>query len=233
MKATLFLLLVILVTVGCGDSQDSSDDLPTSNTSTSESPFSTPHKVKSLSIPDNLDEILSGAIDAEKLVERNDDQSEARVAYDPNTDLPYTGWAKVVMKGGPPRELWKVKAGLADGLFYDWHGNGIVSTIASLKENKQTGPFIEFHRNGKKSTEGSKIDRKNVGLCIYWYSSGQKEKEVIYKKGKPMSVVVWKPNGDKCPETNVKDGNGELVRYSVSGTEINRETYKDGKQVFD
>ena len=48
-----------------------------------------------------------------------------------------------------------------------------------------------------------------------------------------MSAVVWKPNGEKCPETNVKDGNGVVVRYNDEGKVVVRQTYKDGERVFD
>jgi len=46
-----------------------------------------------------------------------------------------------------------------------------------------------------------------------------------------MSAEVWKPNGEKCPVTNVKDGNGVTVRYREDGRELFRFTYKDGVQV--
>jgi len=48
-----------------------------------------------------------------------------------------------------------------------------------------------------------------------------------------MSTVVWKPNGEKCPVTNLKDGNGFLVWYNEDGTERIRETYKDDELVLD
>jgi len=63
--------------------------------------------------------------------------------------------------------------------------------------------------------------------------NGQKESEQIWKDCKLMSSVVWKPNGEKCPETNVKDGDGVLVAYNEDGSENFRETYKDGELFFD
>jgi antitoxin component YwqK of YwqJK toxin-antitoxin module len=61
-------------------------------------------------------------------------------------------------------------------------------------------------------------------------NSWSKEKET-YKGGKLMTVFVWKPNGEKCPVTNIKDGNGVVVGYYEDGTERGRETYKDGIKV--
>ena len=47
-----------------------------------------------------------------------------------------------------------------------------------------------------------------------------------------MSSVVWKPNGEKCPVTNLKDGNGIRVdAYYEDGTEVIRSVYKNGERV--
>ena len=54
-----------------------------------------------------------------------------------------------------------------------------------------------------------------------------------FKDGKTMSVKAWKPNGEKCPVTNVKDGSGVVVVYNEGGTESGRQTFKDGELVFD
>jgi hypothetical protein len=62
---------------------------------------------------------------------------------------------------------------------------------------------------------GSKLsqwkDGKLDGLEIMWRWDGSKSKERKYKDSKVMSIEAWKPNGEKCPETNVKDGNGLVV----------------------
>ena len=71
------------------------------------------------------------------------------------------------------------------------------------------------------------------GLWTRWYKNGQKREEKNYTNDKLMSVEVWKPNGQKCPVTNVKNGNGVVVRYFDDGTEWGRITYKDGKLVKD
>ena len=44
-----------------------------------------------------------------------------------------------------------------------------------------------------------------------------------------MSDEAWKPNGEKCPLTNIKEGNGVMVHYSEDGTQMHRMTYKDRK----
>jgi len=46
-----------------------------------------------------------------------------------------------------------------------------------------------------------------------------------------MSAEVWKPNGEKCPVTNIKDGNGVIVDYRENGTVWKSYTYKYGKLI--
>ena len=87
-----------------------------------------------------------------------------------------------------------------------------------------------WYENGQKSSEGNYKNGKAVGLWQVWYESGQKN-ENNFKDGKLMSTVVWKPNGEKCPVSNLKDGNGVQVGYKKDGTERYRLTYKDGKIV--
>jgi antitoxin component YwqK of YwqJK toxin-antitoxin module len=48
-----------------------------------------------------------------------------------------------------------------------------------------------------------------------------------------VTDVTRKPNGEKCPVTNLKDGNGVVVFYNEDGTEDFRFTYKDGERVRD
>jgi antitoxin component YwqK of YwqJK toxin-antitoxin module len=66
-----------------------------------------------------------------------------------------------------------------------------------------------------------------------WYENGQKKAEVNWKDGKLLSIESWKPNGDLCPLTYVKDGNGIAVSYNEDGSEDERETFKDGNKVKD
>ena len=72
-----------------------------------------------------------------------------------------------------------------------------------------------------------------TGRAERFYENGQKQSKRDYKDGKLVTSVAWKPNGEKCPVTNVKDGDGVGVRYNEDGTEKARYTYKDGELVED
>jgi antitoxin component YwqK of YwqJK toxin-antitoxin module len=47
-----------------------------------------------------------------------------------------------------------------------------------------------------------------------------------------MTQTTWKPNGEKCPHTNLVNGTGVAVMYNDDGTERIRIPYKDGKIDF-
>ena len=74
---------------------------------------------------------------------------------------------------------------------------------------------------------------KPDGPSTGWYSNGQKWLEANCKDGKLMTMVAWKPNGEKCPVANIVNGNGVGVSYNDDGTGNSRTTYKDGVKVED
>jgi antitoxin component YwqK of YwqJK toxin-antitoxin module len=53
--------------------------------------------------------------------------------------------------------------------------------------------------------------------------------ESSWKDDQLISSVAWKPNGQKCPDTNVQDRAGIIVRYYEDGKKEFRNTYKDGR----
>jgi len=44
-----------------------------------------------------------------------------------------------------------------------------------------------------------------------------------------MSANVWKPDGQKCPETNLTNGAGKIVSYYKDGSKERKTPYVDGK----
>ena len=157
--------------------------------------------------PETLDEILADAIDWNGLQIRG--KEGEKILYAPNEQTPYTGWAKL---------MWS---------------NGRVKTLTQFKDGKNHGLVAIWYESGQKKSEANWKDGKVDGLYSYWYVNGQKQGEVNWRNLKLMSAEVWKPNGEKCPVTNVKDGNGLWVWYKEDGTEGGRTTIKDGKLVRD
>ena len=159
MKKLLITTLVALLMVGCGG-----PDLDDKET---------------------LDKIIAEAIDGNTLQGRG---KEGEVlAYAPNQQTPYTGWAK------------------------EMYDNGQIEVLAQIKDGKPDGLTTMWHKNGQKKAERTYKDGKLDGPATGWYSNGQKKEEYIYKDGKIWTAVGWKPNGEKCPVTNVVNGNGVSV----------------------
>jgi hypothetical protein len=74
-------------------------------------------------------------------------------------------------------------------------------------------------------------DGKGHGLRAAWYETGQKHWESTYKDGNLVTATAWKPNGEKCPDTNLVDGNGIVCSYHKNGQKNKERTYKDGEEI--
>jgi antitoxin component YwqK of YwqJK toxin-antitoxin module len=64
--------------------------------------------------------------------------------------------------------------------------------------------------------EGMKKLLTAMFVALLMVGCGDKDGLVTeyYKNGKVMTSVGWKPNGEKCPVTNLKDGNGVKAYYT-------------------
>jgi antitoxin component YwqK of YwqJK toxin-antitoxin module len=105
-------------------------------------------------------------------------------------------------------------------------------SVLQSKTELFTGWCKRFYPNGQiahlfQAKNGKILDAWS------WYQSGKKQIEVKNKDGELWTAFAWKPNGEKCPVTNVVNGNGVWVMYEEDGTEKRRQTYKDGKIVRD
>ena len=169
--------------------------------------YPTPFGPADLDDKETLEKIIAEAIDGNTLQERGNEGE--KLVYEPNQQKPYTGWVK--------------------GMF----SNGRISNLAQFKDGERDGLSTEWYINGQKVREMTLRDGKRDGLTTIWYPNGQKWTEETYKDGKLWTAIAWKPNGEKCPVTNVVNGNGILVHYSIKmdGTESFRTTYKDGIKV--
>jgi hypothetical protein len=180
---------------------------------------------------ETLDGIIAEAIDFNKLQWRGKKGEELH--YAPNQQTPHKGWAKKMYGNGQIQILYQYKDGKLDGLRAVWFENGQRSEEGNLKDRKEYGPWTNYYKNGQIKRLAQFKDGKLDGLWRSWWENGKKEAERNYKDGKVMTIVVWKPSGEKCPVTNINNGNGILVDYYEDGTEKNRLTFKDGEIVRD
>jgi len=108
------------------------------------------------------------------------------------------------------------------------------------EQTPYTGWSKSMYGNGQISALTEWKDGEVHGLELAWYTPNEKKngKYVCIMKsaktwqdGKQMSAAIWKLNGDKCPVTNLVNGNGVVVYYRDDGTERDRATFKDGEPV--
>ena len=83
----------------------------------------------------------------------------------------------------------------------------------NFKDGKQDGPWTHWYENGQKWWEVNYKDGEKDGLWTKWYENGQMKDEITWKDGKLVTAVAWKRNGEKCPHSNVVEGNGIWVSY--------------------
>ena len=132
-----------------------------------------------------------------------------------------------------PETLDKIISEAIDHEKLEWRGEkGEELLYAPDPNTPYTGWEKKMHDNGQIEWLIQVKDGKRDGLGTRWYSNGHKMGEGNFKNGKLITVVGWKPNGEKS-ETNVVKGNGVVVDYNEDGTEKRRDTFKDGVKVED
>ena len=133
-------------------------------------------------------------------------------------------------ENGQMQDLTFKKDGVWDGLQTEWYENGQKMSELNFKDGLMHGLETTWRESGQKTWERTLKDGEQDGLETAWYQNGQKKSEVICKDGKVMSAKVWKPNGEKCPVTSLKDGNGLLALWHVNGQKSSEAKFKNGKR---
>jgi antitoxin component YwqK of YwqJK toxin-antitoxin module len=88
--------------------------------------------------------------------------------------------------------------------------------------------IASWYVNGQKAFNISLKEGKREGLHQEWYENGQKAFEASFKADKLVDAISWLRNGEKCPQTSLKNGNGLFVQHI---DEFLREThYVDGRK---
>lgn len=101
------------------------------------------------------------------------------------------------------------------------------------QQNPYTGWVKSTYDDGKIFYLAQYKDGKENGSWFQWYRNGKKMEETSFKDGKVLQILVWKPDGIKCPETNVVNGSGLTVSYDQGGKEYLRSSYMNGEWVND
>ena len=149
--------------------------------------------------------------------------------YLPDQKTPFTGKAVAYWHGGQKMTEISYKDGKRDGTKFHWYENGGKLSEINYKDGQHHGPLIAWNEFGQLRRKGTHVDGQMDGIWRNWYKAGQKENEATYIDGLMVTAIVWTPEGERCPETNVEDGNGIMVRYTENGWPWLRITYRHGK----
>ena len=214
MKKLLAAMFVALLMGGCGgEAKKPAEDSTESNASSVETPPAKTAEIGGIDLDDNetLAKIIAGAIDLDKL-ERRGKKGE-RADFAPNSQTPYTGWAKVMWGNGQIRAVGQYKDGKPEGFAIEWYRNGQKKSEENFKYGKPDGIQSNYYENGQKESVENWKDGKQDGLATMWYSTGQKAGETYYKDGviKPNQKLFQK-NGQIVLESR----NWDMIKEQVS-----------------
>ena len=141
---------------------------------------------------------------------------------------------KVVVDLDDPETRKKIVANAVRGKKLQFRGKtGEELAYAPNQQKPYTGWKKWIHDNGRLVGLSQFKNGKLDGLRTWWYPNGRKKAERTYEDGKLWTAVRWKPNGEKCPVTNVVNGSGVVVQLHPKGPVHLSTTFKDGKIVSD
>jgi|TARA_B110000438_G_C15688751_1_gene595791 antitoxin component YwqK of YwqJK toxin-antitoxin module len=133
-----------------------------------------------------------------------------------------------------PKTRKKIVAKAVKGKKLQFRGKtGEELAYAPNQQKPYTGWKKWIHDNGRLVGLSQFKNGKLDGLRTWWYPNGRKKAERTYKDGKLWTAVRWKPNGEKCPVTNLVNGSGVVVQLHSKGPVHLSTTFKDGKIVKD
>jgi antitoxin component YwqK of YwqJK toxin-antitoxin module len=163
----------------------------------------------------------------DKLQKRGEDGNQ--LYYLPDHKVPFTGKEVSYWPDGQKKTEISYKDGKRHGLKAHWYQSGQKLSEINYKYGKHDGLLTVWYENGQWRRTGNHLDGKMVGIWTHWYENGQQRDEIFYMGGYMNSAIVWKPNGEQCSMTDVKAGNGMVVKYKDDGTDWLRISFKEGE----
>ena len=150
--------------------------------------------------------------------------------YLPNQDVPFTGKAIAKWPNGQKMTEISYKDGKRHGLKAHWYESGKKLSEINYKDGKHHGLLSMWYENGQWRRKVNFVDGKKDGVWKHWYENGRQRDQLFYLGSYMVSAIVWKPDGEICSMTDVRAGNGMMVKYKDDGMEWLRISYKDGEK---
>ena len=138
--------------------------------------------------------------------------------YVDKDENPFSGWVKVTSQNGKTQSLGFLKKGQKEGFWLEWYPNGKIKSKQEWHQDRYEGEFKVWHPNGLIKVNGQTHDGEVDGVWKSYYKSGKLASICISEVGLAVSAQVWKPDGLRCPRTDLKEGNGFLCEYEDNGS---------------
>lgn len=114
--------------------------------------------------------------------------------------------------------------------------DGFLNTYYINGENRYAGNFVEGEKQGEQkqfNTFGTTVsslyylnDEYN-GYNVYYYANGKKDYEEQYRTGWLIKVTQFDTLGNTIAETNMPDGNGEMIFRHFNGKVYAKSAYRN------
>jgi hypothetical protein len=91
---------------------------------------------------------------------------------------------------------------------------------------------VAWWPGGVPAREGAFRDGRPTGLHRAWYPDGTLRACLAYADGRLRAVHgLWGPSGETLPTGSFTDGDGSVIRYSLQGTPLGENRFRDGKRM--
>ena len=202
-----FLLIVALIFIGCGKSQDQRPKV-------SKGPSPKVSAVDGLVVDE-----ISG------------------LYFEVGQSTPYSGTAAWYYPDGKLMQETQIEGGREHGVERWWHSNGHRAGQCSYEHGILDGPCVHWYpEESKRELQALYKTGKKDGVEITWYRNGQEKELVRYSDGdKNGESVGWYESGEKASSHNWEDGelNGAAREWHRNGKLKSSIDYEHGKPIGD
>lgn len=110
------------------------------------------------------------------------------------------------------------------------NSDGSIVFIDPLNNEQYLGSgwIYELRKNGTIMGIGKLNKGMLNGVVASWYSNGNKKAEETFDHSKLITIERWKPNGLKCNQTKVENGNGQTFEYDSESNVTLVRFWKEG-----
>ncbi len=115
-------------------------------------------------------------------------QQRDGIAYEVNTDNPFTGKLLRKYKDGQKQFESNFNDGKEHGLRTEWRKNGQKKSEINYKDGKRYGLSTWWHKNGQKWSKTNYNYDGQHGLRTEWHKNGQQKSNKCYQNGKKANM---------------------------------------------